>query len=180
MYVYRPQPGDGPVTLVTVRSPAPEPAAAQRLRSVPYQRPAAHIKHLGEFGQGFHLRQVTAAGFDEGLLVAPDGAVAEGTITNVGFVAGGTVVRPDAPALEGTTVLVLRQELERAGVPWREQAVRLDDLASFEGAFVSNSRGVAAVALVDDIPSPRTPSWSVRSPTCTRPRPGTTSGTDGW
>ncbi|MFF3272368.1 aminotransferase class IV [Streptomyces chrestomyceticus] len=154
VYVYRPQPGDGPATLVTVKPPAPEPAAAQRLRSVPYQRPAAHIKHLGEFGQGLHLRQVTAAGFDEGLLVAPDGTVAEGTITNVGFVAGGTVVWPDAPALEGTTMLVLRQELERAGVPWREQAVHLDDLASFDGAFVSNSRGVAAVALVDDIPFP--------------------------
>lgn len=51
-------------------------------------------------------------------------------------------------------MLALRQELERGGVPWREQAVRLDDLASFNGAFASNSRGVAAVALVDDISFP--------------------------
>ncbi|MEU3539045.1 hypothetical protein [Streptomyces paromomycinus] len=94
-------------------------------------------------------------------------------------------------------MLVLRQEPARAGVPWREQAVHRDDLASFDGAFVSNSRGVAAVALVDDVPLPadaelvRTvtdlagpyghgPGWSVRSRACTRPRPGTPSGTDGW
>jgi hypothetical protein len=32
--------------------------------------------------------------------------------------------------------------------------VRLDDVASFEGAFLSNARGVAAVSQVDDVRLP--------------------------
>ena len=117
VYVYHPEPGDGPVTVVTVRPPVPEPEAAQRLRSVAYQRPAAHLKHLGGFGQRYHLSRVQQEGFDEALLVAPDGAVAEGAITNIGFVKDETVIWPDAPALPGITMLVLRRELDRAGMP---------------------------------------------------------------
>ncbi|MEU8780288.1 aminotransferase class IV [Streptomyces sp. NPDC048637] len=149
VYVYHPEPGDGPVTVVTVRPPVPEPEAAQRLRSVAYQRPAAHLKHLGGFGQRYHLDLVRQEGFDEALLVAPDGAVAEGAITNVGFVEGETVIWPDAPALLGTTMLVLRRELDRAGMPWTQRPVHIHDVASFEGAFVSNSQGVAAVSAID-------------------------------
>lgn len=150
VYVYHPEPGDGPVTVVTVRPPVPEPEAAKRLRSVAYQRPAAHLKHLGGFGQRYHLDRVRQEGYDEALLVAPDGAVAEGATTNIGFIEGATIVWPDAPALQGTTMLVLRRELDRAGIPWTQRPVHTDDLASFDGAFVSNSQGVAAVSAIDD------------------------------
>ncbi|MFF9782924.1 Branched-chain amino acid aminotransferase/4-amino-4-deoxychorismate lyase [Streptomyces sp. SceaMP-e96] len=154
VYVYHPEPGDGPVTVVTVRPPVPEPGTAQRLRSVAYQRPAAHLKHLGGFGQRYHLSRVQQEGFDEALLVAPDGAVAEGAITNIGFVKDGKVIWPDAPALLGTTMLVLRRELDRAGVPWTQRPVHTGDMASFEGAFVSNSQGIAAVSAIDDMRYP--------------------------
>ncbi|MGW8556768.1 aminotransferase class IV [Streptomyces tubercidicus] len=154
VYVYDPEPGDGPVTVVTVRPPVPEPEAARRLRSVAYQRPAAHLKHLGGFGQWYHLRQVQQEGFDEALLVAPDGAVAEGAVTNIGFIEGGTVVWPDAPALQGTTMLALRQELDRTGIRWTQRPVHTDDLPSFDGAFVANSQGIAAVSAIDGTPYP--------------------------
>ncbi|OSY39945.1 class IV aminotransferase [Streptomyces platensis] len=150
VYVYRPEPGDGPVTVITVRPPVPEPEAAQRLRSVAYQRPAAHLKHLGGFGQRYHRDRVQQEGYDEALLVAPDGAVAEGAITNIGFIEGATVVWPDAPALQGTTMLVLRRELDRAGISWAQRPVHTVDLASFDGAFVCNSQGVAAVSAIDN------------------------------
>jgi len=135
--------------LVTVREPAAPPDRPQLLQSVPYQRPVAHIKHLGSFAQDYHRRRAQRDGFDEVLLTGPDGVVSEGGITNVGFLAGSTVVWPDAPALQGITM----QLLQRA-VPFRRAPVRLGDLAGFDGAFVCNSRGVAAVARIDDVPLP--------------------------
>ncbi|MBT2383300.1 aminotransferase class IV [Streptomyces sp. ISL-11] len=153
VYVYAPEPGDRTVTTVILRPAVPGPGP-QRLRSVPYVRPAAHLKHVGVFGQAYHLRRVKAEGFDEALLVEPDGAVAEGAITNVGFLEGDTVVWPSAPALDGITMLVLRRELDRAGVPWRQQPVRLDEVSRFDAAFVCNSVGISPVALIDDVRFP--------------------------
>ncbi|WP_367133919.1 MULTISPECIES: aminotransferase class IV [Streptomyces] len=153
VYVYAPEPGDGTVIAVILRPAVPEPGP-QRLRSVPYARPTAHLKHVGVFGQAYYLRQVKAAGFDEALLVEPDGTVAEGAVTNVGFLEGDTVIWPSAPALDGITMLVLQRELDRAGLPWRRQAVRLDEVARFDAAFVCNSVGVSPVPLIDDVPFP--------------------------
>jgi hypothetical protein len=39
-------------------------------------------------------------------------------------------------------------------VPSRRAPVRLDDVASFAGVFLSNARGVAAVSQVDDVRLP--------------------------
>ncbi|MBZ4320220.1 aminotransferase class IV [Streptomyces huiliensis] len=156
VYVHLP-PGEGavrPVVTVIARPPTPEPAGPQRLTAVPYQRPAAHLKHAGVFGQVYHLRRAWAAGFDEALLVGQDGTVAEGAITNIGFVEGDTVVWPDAPALDGITMLLLRRELDRLGLPWLRRPVRLDDLPSFDGAFVTNSLGIAPVGRIDELSLP--------------------------
>ncbi len=153
VYVYAPEPGDGTVTAVILRPAVPQPGP-QRLRSVPYARPTAHLKHVGVFGQAYYLRQVKAAGFDEALLVEPDGTVAEGAVTNVGFLEGDTVIWPSAPALDGITMLVLQRELDRAGLPWRRQAMQLDEVARFDVAFVCNSVGVSPVPLIDDVRFP--------------------------
>ncbi|WP_344963018.1 aminotransferase class IV [Streptomyces thioluteus] len=154
VYVYAPPDSVSPVTMVVVRPPAPAPNSPQRLRSVPYIRPFAHLKHVGVFGQAHHLRRVQADGFDEALLVGADGLVAEGAITNVGFVEGDTVVWPEGPSLDGITMLLLRRELEKAGVDWRQRPVYLDDLGRFDAAFVSNSVGIAPIARIDDIGFP--------------------------
>jgi hypothetical protein len=103
--------------MVAVREPATMPNIPQVLRSVPYQRPFAHIKHLGGFGQAFYGRLVRGEGFDEALLVGPDGTVAEGSVTNIAFADGDTVLWPDAPALHGISMQVLERELDRAGIP---------------------------------------------------------------
>jgi hypothetical protein len=39
---------------VTVRPPAPAPPSPQRLMAVEYQRPVAHLKHSGGFGQIYY------------------------------------------------------------------------------------------------------------------------------
>jgi branched-subunit amino acid aminotransferase/4-amino-4-deoxychorismate lyase len=155
VYVCAPEAGTDRTTLiVSVRDPGDTPPTPQRLRSVPYQRPVAHIKHSGGFAQGYYAGQVSRAGYDGALLTAPDGAISETSIANIGFFDGTGVVWPDAPQLAGITKQLLTRELPRRGVPVRSAPVSLADVARYRAAFVSNSRGIAAVSAVDDAPVP--------------------------
>lgn len=139
--------------LVLVREPGEMPDTPQRLRAVPFQRPVAHIKHSSGFAQEYYRRQAQHDGYDEILLTAPDGTVSEGGITNLGCWDGTTMYWPDAPHLAGITMQLLR----RAGVPSRSAPIRVADLASFAGVFVTNARGIAPVEQVDDTPLPLAP-----------------------
>lgn len=147
-------PGEPVAVMVTVRPPAEMPAGPQRVKSVPYQRPVAHLKHVGGFGQGYYVRQAAAEGYGEALLVGPGGEIAEGAVTNIGFLDGGTVVWPDAPQLRGITLRVLERELAAAGIAQTRRPVRLPDVPSYGGAFLANSRGIAPVAAIDAMPVP--------------------------
>jgi branched-subunit amino acid aminotransferase/4-amino-4-deoxychorismate lyase len=140
---------DGPTVVVIARGPAPAPRSPQRLRSVAYQRPVAHVKHLGSFAQVYHGRRAVREGFDDALLTGPGGVISEAAIANIGFFDGAEIVWPDAPQLSGITM----QLIERA-LPSRREPVRLTDLPRFAGAFVTNSHGVAAVGAIDDVVLP--------------------------
>jgi branched-subunit amino acid aminotransferase/4-amino-4-deoxychorismate lyase len=141
-----------PAIMVTVRDPGGV-SAPQRLQSVRYQRPDAHLKHLAT-GQAFYSRLARRNGFDDALLTGSGGAVSESAIANIGFLDASGVVWPDAPHLHGITMQLLERELPELGVPSRRAPVRLGDIASFEGGFLSNARGVAAVCAVDDLNLP--------------------------
>jgi branched-subunit amino acid aminotransferase/4-amino-4-deoxychorismate lyase len=154
VYVF--ESSSAPAIMVTVKGPG-EIATPQRLQSVRYQRPEAHIKHLAT-GQGFYSRLAHRNGFDDALLTAADGLVSETAIANVGFFdASGGVVWPEAPLLRGITMQLLERKLPELGVPARRAPVRLQDLRSFAGVFITNARGIAAVSAVDDteLPMPR-------------------------
>ncbi len=140
--------------MVSVRPPAPAPTDPQSLMSVEYLRPRAHIKHASGFGQGYFSGLAQANGFDEALFVGPDGRIAEGSITNIGFVSGDEIVWPEAPRLDGVMMQVLQRELERAHISWRDEPVRIEDVASLDGAFVTNSRGFASVVRIDELELP--------------------------
>jgi branched-subunit amino acid aminotransferase/4-amino-4-deoxychorismate lyase len=141
-----------PTIMVTVRQPG-DVSSPQRLQSVRYQRPDAHVKHLAT-GQGFYSRMARRTGFDDALLTAPDGVVSESAIANIGFFDGSGVVWPDAPLLHGITMQLLERKLPELGVPSRRSPLRLQDITLFEGAFLSNARGVAAVSQVDRVSLP--------------------------
>jgi branched-subunit amino acid aminotransferase/4-amino-4-deoxychorismate lyase len=145
VYVYEAEPQ--PAFMVTVREPA-EIVTPQRVQSVQYQRPDAHLKHLAT-GQAFYSRVARRKGFDDALFTTSEGVVAETAIANIGFLDGSDVVWPDAPCLHGITMQLLEQQL-----PSRRAAVRVEEIPSFAGAFLSNSHGVAAVSAVDDRPVP--------------------------
>lgn len=145
IYVFESEPE--PATMVTVKEPGGI-STPQRLQSVRYQRPDAHIKHLAT-GQAFYSRLALRNGFDDALLTAPDGLVSETAIANIGFFDGSGVAWPDAPLLRGITMQLLERALPQLGIPSRRVSVRLQDLTSFEGAFITNARGVAAVSEID-------------------------------
>src|SRR5262245_29585660 len=137
--------GDATSVMVVVRPPGDPPATPRRLLTVPYQRAVAHVKHAGDFGQSYYGRLAERRGFDDALLTGPDGTISETAMANVGFFDGSAVVWPDAPVLAGITMQLL-------GGPRRP--VRVADLPSFDGMFVANSRGIAAVERVDDLALP--------------------------
>jgi branched-subunit amino acid aminotransferase/4-amino-4-deoxychorismate lyase len=145
-----------PSITVTVRPPAQAPTTAQRLASVHYQRPMPHVKHLGGFviggldAQSYFRQLVQRSGFDEALLTGPGGVVSEAAIANVGFLEGQTVIWPDAPALPGITMQLLERALSQRGMPWSRRPVLMADVATFDGAFLSNSHGIASVGQIDD------------------------------
>ncbi len=141
--------GDRPSVVVTVRPPGGMPEGPWKLQSVPYQRALAHIKHVGDFGQGYYQRLARRNGFDEALLTGTGEQIAEGSITNIGFWDGTSITWPAAPALAGITMQVLDHQLAGAGVTSRRAPVRVPDAASFAGAFVTNARGIAAVGQID-------------------------------
>ncbi|MFC8797722.1 aminotransferase class IV [Promicromonospora sp. NPDC057138] len=141
---------DADQVLVSVAEPHSPPPAPQRLRSVPYLRPFAHLKHLGGFAQLEWARRVRLDGYDDALLTASDGALAESSIANIGFLApDGGVVWPAAPHLHG-----IGMRLVEATTPSTVRPVLPADVAAFAGAFLVNSIGVVAVSSIDDVPLP--------------------------
>ena len=141
--------------IVTVREPRDMPRRPHSMTAVPFQRPLARLKHVGSWGQGRFREAALAAGFDEGLLVDETGRISEGTITNVGFWRDGTVIWPEAPKLDGITMLVLQRQLAAAGVRQAGEPVRVQDLAGYDAMIVCHSRGWAPVGRVDDLMMPR-------------------------
>jgi branched-subunit amino acid aminotransferase/4-amino-4-deoxychorismate lyase len=150
--VYAFESGDEPTIMVTVKQPG-NVSTPQRLQSVRYQRPEAHLKHLAT-GQDFYSRLALRNGFDDALLTTADGVISETSIANIGFFDASGVVWPAAPCLRGITMQLLERKLVELGVPARRAPVRLHDIASFDGAFLSNARGVAAVSEVDGMSLP--------------------------
>lgn len=142
--------GEGLDVGIDIEAPREPGASALRLRSHQGLRERAALKHLAIEPQFEARRAAQAAGFDDALLVDAGGSVAEGTFWNVAFWDGEAVVWPEAPSLDGVTQRLLQEALARAGVPQRRDAVRLDALDAFRAAFAINSRGIQAVASVDD------------------------------
>jgi branched-subunit amino acid aminotransferase/4-amino-4-deoxychorismate lyase len=150
VYVF--EAGDEPAIMVTVRPPGGV-ATPQRLQSVRYQRPDAHLKHLAT-GQGFYTRLARRNGFDDALLTGADGVIAESATANICFFDGARFVWPDAPQLRGITMQLLEHRLAELGVASAREPVSLQNVGSFAGSFLTNARGVAALSHVDETQLP--------------------------
>lgn len=146
--VFRAGPGGDPSVLVAVSAPATVPDTAQRLQPVVHQRPLAHIKHTGTFGQIHHGLLAERNGFDDALFTTDDATVLETTIANVGCCQDRAIIWPSGPALHGITMQLLERALPETGLASRRAAIKLRDLASFRAVFLTNSLGISPVGQV--------------------------------
>jgi branched-subunit amino acid aminotransferase/4-amino-4-deoxychorismate lyase len=101
-------------------------------------------------------------GFDEALLTGADGSICEGSVTNIGFFDGTGIVWPDAPMLAGITMQLLESRIADSGLTSRRAPIKLADVPSFAGVFVTNARGIAPVGEVDGTAVPVDPAFMAR------------------
>lgn len=140
-----------PEVLVSIAPSAAPPEGALRVKTCVCARDLPHIKHVGTFPLLLQRRLARQAGFDDALLVDGDGRVAEGSIWNIGFRNGNGVVWPQAPALRGTGERLLQAGLDAIGIRQSSRPVALTEIDRFGAAFAVNSRGVQAIAAIDDV-----------------------------
>lgn len=140
-----------PQVMISV-SPPPLPLSdGVRLQSRTYVREAPHLKHVATMGLLRARRMARLAGYDDALFTDDEGRISEGSLWNIVFIQGDTVIWPDAPMLDGVAQALIRAALDQAGSPQRIDAVRLSDLAGFDGAFLCNSATPAArIAAIND------------------------------
>lgn len=149
-----------PEVLVRTGPPASGPVGPLALAAVEYERVVPAVKHVGEVAKTYFLRQAVGEGFDDAAFVDRRARLSEGSIWNLAFWDGGAVVWPEAEMLGGTTMGIVRRQLDRLGVPQRFQEVTLADLPALAGAVVMNSwtPGVA-VRRIGAVPLPEAPSF---------------------
>jgi branched-subunit amino acid aminotransferase/4-amino-4-deoxychorismate lyase len=137
--------------VLTTLSPAASPLVQPlRLQTQVYAREVPHLKHAATFGLTRARRLAVLAGFDDALFVDAEGRISEGSIWNIGFMQGETVVWPEAPMLAGTGQGLLQRGTAVLGLNSEIRPVRLSDLADFDAAFICNSATPAcAVAAID-------------------------------
>ncbi len=140
-----------PQVMISVSAPPSPLPHGVRLHSQAYAREAPHLKHVATMGLLRARRMARLAGFDDALFTDAEGRISEGSLWNVGFIEGETVVWPEALMLDGVAQALIREALDRAGSPQRTEVVRLSDLPRFDGAFLCNSATPAAeIAAVED------------------------------
>ncbi|MGW4500391.1 aminotransferase class IV family protein [Micromonospora sp. NPDC004336] len=146
--------------LVRTGPAASGPAGPLALATVEHERVLPTIKHVGEVAKTYFLRQAVGAGFDDAAFVDRRGRLSEASIWNLAFWDGSAVVWPEAEVLGGTTMGIVRRQLDRLGVPQRVRDVTLADLPTLAGGVVMNSwtPGVA-LRRIDSVPLPEAPSF---------------------
>lgn len=140
-----------PRVMIGVFDPPSPLADTTRLQLQTYEREAPHLKHVATFGLLRTRRAARAAGFDDALFMNREGRISEGSLWNIGFLSGDTVVWPDAPMLAGVTQALLSKGLQAQDISQTTQPVTAADLSHFEAAFICNSATPAAsVTAIDD------------------------------
>jgi 4-amino-4-deoxychorismate lyase len=148
-----PDPQAPPDVLITVTDPAPDdPGPPLRVRTDRFVRDWPEQKHAATMGQHFAVRRARQAGYDDALLVGPDGAVREGSAWNVAFWDGEKVIWPQAPVLKGVTMVLLQIAMTMTGTPWALRPVTTGELPDLlAAAAVSSRRAAHPIASIDDV-----------------------------
>ena len=101
------------------------------------------------------LREAKSRGADDVVMLNLRGEITEASTSNIGFVRDGAVIMPPLAAgiLSGITrALVLKNIAPQAGVPVREETLRMSDLSKMTECFIlGTTRDVTPVAAIDDL-----------------------------
>ena len=133
-----------PDVMAMAGPPAAEIAGPLKLGVSRYEREAPHLKHVATFGLIRERREALATGHDDMLFADENGRITEGSIWNIGFLKGDTVVWPQGPMLAGTGQALLQRGLEAVDVATDQRWVGLPELPDFDAAFITNSAIPAA------------------------------------
>lgn len=139
--------------VMTTVSPAPPPLGSNlRLQTQTHTRLLPEHKHTATL-EAIHARRTARqAGFDDALYVDGEGLISEGSLWNIGFLQGDTVVWPQAPMLAGVAQTLIDQGLAGQGMNSRTRPVHTNDLPAFDGAFICNSATPAcAVTAIGEV-----------------------------
>lgn len=128
-----------PEVLIRTSPASSGPTGPLSLAAVEHERTLPAIKHVGEVAKTYYLRQAVADGFDDAAFVDRRGRLSEASIWNLAFWDGAAVVWPVAQMLGGVTMGIVRRQLDRLGVPQRDEEITLADLPTLAGSVVMNS-----------------------------------------
>ncbi|WP_394847117.1 aminotransferase class IV [Pendulispora brunnea] len=138
--------------LVTVGAPREPSGTTPRVRTTRFERFLPSVKHIG-IGLGVmqHGRRAIAEGWDDVLFLDSEGRIMEGSVWNIGFFDGARIVWPSAPALSGVAMQLVQLGLAKRKIPSETREVHLQDLGSFQCAFLTNTvQIVQPIARIDD------------------------------
>ncbi|HEY9685961.1 MAG TPA: aminotransferase class IV [Coleofasciculaceae cyanobacterium] len=132
-----------------------------RLKSIRYQRPLPTIKLGAMAPLILTRRKAMAGGFDDVLLVSPQGHLCEASTANIFFIREGGLYTPDPErdgCLPGITRLQVLEAAETLGIPIQTKSpISVWALRRMDGAFLTNAvQGIEPVRCVDQIAFP----WS--------------------
>ena len=100
-----------------------------RLQVQTYARETPDLKHVATMGLIRARRQARLAGYDDALFVDAEGRISEGSLWNIGFVHGDTVVWPEAPMLEGVSHALIKAHLGDDGLKQDTRVITVDALS---------------------------------------------------
>lgn len=135
-------------TLVLVDLPASGRTTPTRLATFEHVRHLPQIKHSGNFDLLELRRRALTQGFDDALLLTPEGHIAEGATFNVGFFQDESLIWPLAPQLEGTSLRLLQHAQEGQGGQNLIRRIDLSQIEQMEGGFCCHSGAIWPIAVI--------------------------------
>jgi branched-chain amino acid aminotransferase len=136
---------------VSLLEPLPEPPRSLALARVAYTAPLVldGVKSLSYAGNMLAARLARERGFDEALLVTPDGRVLECPTASFFWVRDGQLL---TPPLSDRVLASITRDLILSLTDAREQATSFQDLQGAEEAFIASSvREVVAVHKIEQL-----------------------------
>ena len=128
-----------PNVLIRTGPPSSGPKGPLALAVFEHERMLPSIKHVGEIAKTYLMHKAVEQGFDDATFVDRSGRLSEASIWNLAFWDGAAVVWPEAAMLTGTTMNIVRRQLQTLGIYQRVQEISLANLSQLRGAVVMNS-----------------------------------------